>query len=403
MTLDPQTLSVATGIVVLTAGMVFVLETIFRRDSTTSRLWSLAYLAGILTSVSYMLWATLPTAWWAVAVGNGAFVVSAGAIWSGCRSFNGRRSLIGVVLLAGALAAGAVVLDGPDGGEWAGAHVWLLGVGTFSALGVAETFTRSMRRDINARGLSVVLIAEGVLFLTRFVVLVGWGTEHVVFSTYLGTTPMSVVTIVLMIVAAVTMSVMRSEAGPRARMGGTARVFSRRGLINVDVLEQVLDDCLARAAESEEAFTLLHLHLDDLEEIGIAFGRSAADLVLDEYAATVRRVAPVSAIIGEAGAGRLLVAVPGTAPGEEITLATVLRRALLDVVVPEAPGAKVTASIGAATTHRLGYDVAQLSRAARAASDEATAAGGNRVASAEVRGGAVSEAAASGPAVLRES
>ena len=56
MTLDQQTLSIAAGLVVLTTGTLFVLETLVKRDSTTSRLWSLAYLAGILTAVSYVLW-----------------------------------------------------------------------------------------------------------------------------------------------------------------------------------------------------------------------------------------------------------------------------------------------------------------------------------------------------------
>lgn len=401
MTLDQQTLSLATGLVVLTAGTVFVLETLLNRDSTTSRLWSLAYLAGILTSISYVLWATMPSAWWAVAVGNAAFVVSAGAIWSGCRSFNGRRSLLWVVVVAGVLAAAAVVLEGPDGGDWAGAYVWLLGVAVFSALGAAETFTRSMGKDANARGLSMVLLAEGVLFLARFVVLLGWGPENIVFHTYLGTATTSIVTIILMIVAAVTMSVMRADTSPRARMGASAPLFSRRGLMGCDAFEQVLTDRLARAAEHSESVSLLHVHLDDLEEIGIAFGRTAADLVLGESVATVRRIVPASAVIGDAGTGRLVVASSGVSPGEDIALATVLRRALLDVDVPEAPGAKVTASIGAATTDRVGYRVTILSDAARRASDQATTEGGNRVVSASAStaaGAAVTGAAVAGSA-----
>ena len=40
-----------------------------------------------------------PGMWWAVAVGNAAFVMSAGAIWNGNRSYNGRRSYIEVTLL----------------------------------------------------------------------------------------------------------------------------------------------------------------------------------------------------------------------------------------------------------------------------------------------------------------
>ena len=383
MTLDQQTLSVATGLVVLTTGTIFVLETLVNRDSTTSRLWSLAYLAGILTAVSYALWAAMPDAWWTIAVGNGAFVISAGAIWSGCRSFNGRRSFIWVVLVLGVLVAAAVVIEGADGGDWAGAPAWLLGVGVFSVLGAAETFTRAMGSDANARGLSTVLVVEGALFLARFVVLVGWGAEHPVFSTYLGTATTSIVTIVLMIVAAVTMSVMRADASQPRRMGAGARLLSRRGLIGHDSFDQMLTDRLARSAEREEPVALLHVRIDDADEVAIAFGRSAADLVLGEFIATVRGAVPASALVGEAGPGRVEIAVSGLQPGEDVALATALRRAVLTITVADAPGIGVTTSIGTATTHRSGYDTTALSLAARTACDDAVAQGGNRVVTAE--------------------
>ena len=379
MTLDQQTLSIATGLVVLTTATLFVLETLVKRDSTTSRLWSLAYLAGILTAVSYVVWATVPAAWWTVAVGNGAFVVSAGAIWSGCRSFNARRSLIWVVLACGVGTAAAALLAGPDGGDWAGAHAWLLGVGVFSALGVAETFTGSMRNDGNARGLSMVLIIEAALFLTRFVVLVGWGTDHVAFRTYLGTATTSIVTIILMIVAAVTMSVMRADASPPARMGAAAQLFSRRGLLRGESWDQVLGDRLTRSAERGEDVALMYLRLDDLREVAIAFGRSAADRVLGEFVSTVRRVVPGSAIIGDPGGGRIAVAVSALSPAEEVGVATALRVAVLNLDLPEVPGVKVTASIGTAATDRNGYDPVALACAARAACEEAASEGGNRV------------------------
>ena len=379
MTLDPQTLSIATGLVVLTAGTIFVLDTLVKRDSTSSRLWSLAYLAGILTALSYILWAAVPAAWWTVAVGNGAFVVSAGAIWSGCRSFNGRRNLLWVVMAAGALTAAAAVVQGPDHGDWAGAHTWLLGVGIFAALGVAETFSGSMRDDANARGLSVVLIAESALFLTRFVVLVAWGTDHVTFHTYLGTATTSITTIILMIVAVVTMSVMRADASPPARLGASSQLYSRWGLVRSDSFGQVLSDRLTRSAVRDEDVALVHLRLDDLEEIAIAFGRSAADLVASEVVATVRRVVPSSAVIGDAGPGRMDITISPAPHGEDATLARSLHLAVLNLDVPEAPGVKVTASIGTATTSHHGYGVAALAAAARTACDEATSLGGNQV------------------------
>lgn len=403
MTLDQQTLSIITGLVVLTAGTIFVLETLVNRDSTTSRLWSLAYLAGILTAVSYALWATMPDAWWTVAVGNGAFVISAGAIWSGCRSFNNRRSMLWVVILVGVLVSGTVVIEGTGGGDWAGAPAWLLGVGVFSALGAIETFSRSMGSDANARGLSIVLIIESALFLARFVVLVVWGSEHIAFDTYLGTATMSIATIILMIVAAVTMSVMRADATPPVRAGAGTRLFSRRGLLGHDSFDQVLTDRLARSAEHEDPVALLHVLIDDVDEIAVAFGRSAADHVLGEFVATVRSAVPSTAIIGEAGAGRMEIAVSGMPPGEDVALATALRRAVLTIDMADVPGIRLTTSIGTAATHRSGYSASALTRAARAACEEAMTQGGNRVVSAamtgDVTGAGALAASGTGPRV----
>ena len=379
MTLDQQTLSLATGIVVFTAGLLFVLETVLKRDSTTSRLWSLGYLGAMLTSFSYLLWSSQPGMWWAVAVGNAAFVLGSGAIWNGNRSFNGRRSLIEVTLVAAVVTGLAAAAAGPDGGDWAGAPVWLLCVAVLAGLGAAETLTGDLRKDINARGLTVVLSLQSLLFAARFVAYFVSGTESDVFSHWLGSITTSIVTMVLMVVAAVSMSVLRSETAFAGSRNRTSPVFTARRLVDNDSFLQVASDRLERAQNHGERVALLHVDLDDLETINTAFGRSVADIVMTAYATTIRNGTPTSSVIGEVGPGRISIVFTEVQPGSGLATATALRRALLDTDVPDAPGASLTASIGVATTEHYGYELDALYRAARTATDDASTSGGNRV------------------------
>ena len=90
------------------------------------------------------------------------------------------------------------------------------------------------------------------------------------------------------------------------------------------------------------------------------------------------------------------IAVSGLPAGEDVALATALRRAVLTIDVADAPGIGVTASIGTATTHRSGYDTATVSLAARTACDDAVAQGGNRVVAESAGGGLLGALTASG-------
>ena len=57
MTLDLYSVSVMTAAVVLIVGIIYISETLIRRDEVTGRHWSIAFLAGILTTIAYAIWA----------------------------------------------------------------------------------------------------------------------------------------------------------------------------------------------------------------------------------------------------------------------------------------------------------------------------------------------------------
>jgi len=257
--------------------------------------------------------------------------------------------------------------------------VWLLCVAVLAGLGAAESMTGALRKDINARGLTIVLTLQSALFAARLVAYFLFGTESDVFASYLGTMTTSIVTIVLMVVAAVSMSVLRSETSFARSRSRTTPVFTARRLVDNESFQQVAADRLERALNHDERVALLHVDLDDLDTINTAFGRSIADVVITAYATTIRNATPTSSVIGEVGAGRISIVFTEAQPGAALATATSLRRALLDTDVPEAPGASLTASIGVATTEHYGHDLDPLHQAARAAADDASASGGNRV------------------------
>ena len=83
MVFDMFSISICTAVVVIVAGVQFVLDTVLRRDTGAGRIWSLAFIAAILTTLSYLAWAASGEAGVVIAIGNASFVVGTGSLWLG--------------------------------------------------------------------------------------------------------------------------------------------------------------------------------------------------------------------------------------------------------------------------------------------------------------------------------
>jgi hypothetical protein len=163
--------------VLMVAGVVFVIETLLRRDEGAGRVWALAFLAGILTTVCYLVWGAYPETWWAVAAGNGSFVAGTGLLWLGARRFNGRpmRWPSIVVAIVSLAACGAVVVAGPEAGDWAGAVFMFLSIAALAVAGTIESVTGEMGANRNAVGLAFVLGLQALFYIARSIVFVAYG------------------------------------------------------------------------------------------------------------------------------------------------------------------------------------------------------------------------------------
>lgn len=376
MLLDPMTQAILTALVVVVAGVIFISETLLRRDDGAGRVWALAFLAAMLTVVSYLAWAASPGMWWAVAIGNMAFVAGTGLMWLGCVKFNGRLSpLYSGVVAAGALAAFITVLvAGPDGGAWAGAEVMFIAIALFAGAGAFETLRGAMGKNLNARTLAIVLGVQAVYYVVRTVAFFMLGGESADFGRWFGTEVTSYLTVTLTITAVVTTSVLRAD---RARLRGHTESsmvgFTSAGVLMNSALNRLLIDRSERAAARRDPIVVISIVVEDLDTIATAFGEATAVEVVDLWIEGVRRHSPSSALIAEDGQGRLLVVTDAASVNEAKAQAMGIFHGLLDDAGLVGAIVRPAVGIGLALSTMVGYDPATLLDAARGAAGRAAA------------------------------
>ena len=375
MLLDPLTQAIMTALVVVVAGVMFISETLLRRDEGAGRVWALAYLAAMLTTVSYLAWAASPSMWWAVAVGNMTFVAGTGLMWLGCVRYNGRLSpLYSGIVTAGALAAFITVLvKGPDGGAWAGAEVMFIGIALFAGAGAVETLRGAMGKNLNARTLAFVLGIQAIYYVVRAVAFFMMGSESVEFSRWFGTEVTSYLTVTLTITAVITTSVLRAD---RARLRGHTESsmvgFTSEGVLMDSPLKRLLVDWSERAKARRDPTVVIATAAGDPDTIATAFGEATAVEVVDLWIEGVRRHAPSSALIAEDGPGRLLVVTDAASVDEAKAQAMRIFHGLLDDAGMVGAIVRPAVGIGLALSAMVGYDPDTLLDAARGAAVRAT-------------------------------
>lgn len=366
MTLDLFSVSVIMSIVVIASGALYLLETVLRRDTGAGRVWSLAFLGAILTTVMYFVWVMAPDSWAAIAVGNASFVGATGCLWLGARTFNGRRRRVETITVAVAAVITLVssIWEGPEAGDWAGALVMFALLAVFSALGAVESRRGAMGASPSSLAFTGVLVLESAFYLARTIVFSLDGPDGIASSPWLGSPALGVVTTVAVTVSVVTLSSLRRDDPVQRAADGEILVLSADGFLDEDSYASSLAGLLNRARFHGERVALLSLRLDDLDQIGTAFGSIEAKDIERVWREGVRRYSPPDALIGELARTSLAVAFRPASVGDARRVASRIHRRLLDdfaemgsVVIP-------VIGVGVALTDGSGYDADALSRAA---------------------------------------
>lgn len=376
--LDLQTLLLASGMVVAICGVSFIVNTVFGRNDPPGRLWSAAFTAGILTTVAFAIWGAQPSAWWAIAVGNASLVLAMGCVWSGSRLFNNRPSRFLIVLAGAAVATLAVIIEGPDGGDWAGGLVMLLGVAVFSSLAGFEALTGRMRRNLNARILAALMLIVAFYYATRAVVFATAGPDSEVFNDFFGTEVTTFVTILFVIVASTSMSILRAE---RSVVRGTREIeqIDWNGILPDALFDSPAVDRILRATLHGERVAFIGAEIDNLADMNTAFGRSFGDEAIESFSSILHDHMPTTALLGHRSSARFAAIVLVDDLDQAYSIIEDVRAALVESPIDNASGLRLSVSWGVTMIEPGNTDIAALTADVNALVQKSRDAGGNRI------------------------
>lgn len=379
MQLDLTTLLIVSGLVTVVCGVSFIANTAMQRNDLVGRLWSVAFMMGMLTTLSYGLWGMRPESWWIVAIGNGAYVLAVGSVWSGARVFNDRPSIYWSVIFAALLVTLVSFLTGSFDNLWFGSCVLFLAIAFFAALGVVENFRARLRRNLNARMLAVILCVLSSFYVARSAALTVAPAEDPLLQRVFGTTQSALVLIIFLLLGSISLSVLQAErSGSQALGDRTVGSFSAVGLLSAHAFTQQWQDWLDRAATRKEQLAMVAVDVDALPQMNVALGRDFGDSTIATVAQLLRKNAPTASLIGHPGAGRFVVVLAADKKNEAEDLARKLHSVLVDHPVDVSRGLRATVSCGVVHTDTHGYDLQVLSTALAEATVSARTAGGNR-------------------------
>jgi diguanylate cyclase (GGDEF)-like protein len=364
MSLDTLTLLYASGLVVTAAGASFVISSILRRDDQVARLWGLGFISGMLATIAYAVWGYSPDLWWATGVGNSALTFAVGAMWAGCRVYNGLRSWLWLDGIVAIVVLLAVVVRGADGGGWAGAAEMFVAIAVLAAAAAITTLRGALRPRINARILTVVFTAVSAFYLARAVAFLGFGETSDEFLTYFGTVNTTLLNIGFLTLASISFSVLQSERSPDQRREKASDRDSMAGVSSHRVFEQQAGDWLRRAHRSDEALTLAVFDVDNLDQMNVALGSEFGDRAIQTVGWVTRDNVPTTSLVGRLSPRRFAVLTPTPSVGRDRAIAERVMTALAENPIDEIEGVRAIANFGVASTRDVGYDYADLTRAA---------------------------------------
>ena len=368
--IDLFTVNLIVAIVTITAGVMYLVETLLRREVGAGRVWALAFLSGMLTVTAYLVWQATDEPWVAIAIGNSALVATGGFFWLGARSFNGRRIRTAGIIVAAAVTVEllATLLPGPDADEWAGSVTMFIGVATFSMLGSIESRRGTMGALLSSLGFTIVMALVAVYYYARALVLATQGPQSELFTTWFSSSITGLVSIVLTIVALTTATMLRSgRVTVRHDSGHSTLHVSPDGILSAASLHAALPSVLNRARAADELFGVVALRMDDLSQIGLAFGTSEQEAISELWRSGVRRYAPTFSLVGPADDDAMLIAFEPAARADATRIASRVQRRLLDDFAARGSAVIPVVGIGVALSDDLGYDPKTLVDAAQRA------------------------------------
>lgn len=375
MELDAFTVNVLVGVSTLAGGIMFLLETMLRRETRAGQIWALSFMCGMLTVISYLIWRAVPDPWVAIAVGNGALVAAMGCLWLGFRRYSGAglKATGTVVAVLSVLEVVGTLAEGPDAGDWAGSLGLFAGVAGFALLGAVASRRGEAGRTHTTLGLTAVLIVVAVYYGARLAVFIAEGPDGATFTTWFNSSVTGTLTIVLTIVALVTATTLRNNSATQRneRDAGELRVEAD-GLLSRPSVALLLRILLYRWREDGRPVGVIMFRADDLAQIGTAFGALEQDALTSLCRRTVRRYAPAMSPVSSYGPTGIVTVMDADSMAAVRRTAGMIQRRMLDEIAERGSAVVPVIGVGIAMAGMAGQDAETLMRAAYDAAGRAS-------------------------------
>ncbi|CAH0284977.1 MULTISPECIES: GGDEF domain-containing protein [unclassified Arthrobacter] len=312
MMLDTATLRVALALVDLTLLMLFYFITFRRTRSPYSGWWCMALLLFLVGNAAYLLDGTVHQGW-ANPAGNVLLVAGAASIWAGGRSLRAPSPRLWHLAAGPAATAVASVLDHPATNTWAGGPVYLGFMAVLIGLGSRELFL--LERDYSRvhRPLAVGAGILAVFYLGRLFAFLTKGPDGAVFTSVFGSVPMTVFSMVTLVVASFTMAELSYEQQTRD-LRARATVDGLTGLLNRSAFLDLAENELRRLRRTGTTASLILADLDHFKTINDQFGHSAGDSALQAFARACAGSVRSTDLVGRYGGEEFILLLPGVTP-----------------------------------------------------------------------------------------
>ncbi|WP_247826765.1 GGDEF domain-containing protein [Arthrobacter antioxidans] len=363
MKLDVITLQVAFGLIAVTLLVLFYGVSVRQQQSTYSKWWCAAIACFLTGTALYLLDGTRHQVW-ANPAGNALLVAGAACVWGGARVLRALPPKRWLILAPPIITILASALDSPSTNTWS-AGGFLLGFMTFF-IALASFETWRLKPDITTtqRPLGVASALLGLYYFGRWIAFLTAGPDSYTFTTYFGTVPTTMFTMVLLLIVSFTMATLSTEQALRdlkaqASHDDLTQILNRRGFLDLATAE------IRRLHSKDTPCTVILADMDYFKQINDTYGHPAGDAVLQAVATACTRAIRSTDLVGRYGGEEFILLLPGATPDTGDLVSGLISRTLRSMqpafdfplptisygIAPLAPGPdRLEAAIAAADT-----------------------------------------------------
>ena len=375
--LDVPTLFAVTVFISLSGGVLLLFSWLQNRSTTALALWGSGYLLAA-ASAAVLASHAIPVGL-AVCLGNALMCAAYGVLWSGARSFEGRRVQLPLSAAGAAIWIVAFQFDGVAQSLALRMVLTSLITAAYALLSAGELWY-ARDRELLSRWPTLLLILTHAGFLLARVPLADALTSAMV----AGNASSTVVTVMAFeamfaVFCVPFLRVAMSKERAELEQRRAALTDSLTGIANRRAFFDFGGPLLARTLADRRPAALLLFDLDRFKEVNDTAGHQTGDRVLKTFCDLVGAAMRPGDLFGRIGGEEFVCLLPDAAMGEALRRAEHVRRAFEST---QFAGLTVrhTVSVGATVTTEAGCDLPALLASADRALYRAKAEGRNRVA-----------------------